>query len=310
VQLRVIDRITGHIVQVYEGHNQATNPMLTGIAHYLEGNGILNQGDITLNRYIPRYISLGTMGLINQDQEQATDEDGQPVIDDEGNPVYNGLPSGIGTPDTAVQLDGESDEEFEIRRFTAYMQQTPSYGSDGYATYTDGDINVAENNGRIYLGLGPVYANRPDMSKTIDCELISSFPRAKVSYRTVVPESKSEKPKTIDVIFNAMISTGALAQFREPSKDYIYITEAGLWGDATWCSNNNGLLAGYRIAPPNENNWDMSIKENRDILKSQIIRVGINQVVQVMWKIQIGSIGQLSSRVYDTSIYIGKDGVS
>ena len=303
VQFRVIDKITGQTVKVYEGHNQATNTMLTGIAHYLSGDGVLNQGYDTLSRYVPRYISLGCMGLINQEQEQ--------ILDENDEPTTNGLPAGIGTPDTAEKLEDETDEEYEIRRYTAYMRQTPSYGSDGYATYSDGTINVNENNGRIYLGLGPIYANRPDAEKTINCELISdSFPRAKISYRSLIPENKAEKPHTIDAIFSAMISTGALAQFREPGKDYLFITEAGLWSDPVWKSNNNGLLAGYRIAPPNEANWDMNAKANRDILKSQVIRVGINQVVQVIWKVQIGSIGQLTSRVYDTSIYIGKDGVS
>lgn len=309
VQFRVIDRITGQTVQVYDGHNQATNTMLTGIAHYLSGNGVLGQGPDTLGMFVPRYISLGTMGLINQEQEQAID-DGEPVVDENDEPVYNGLPAGIGTPDTAEQQEGESDEDWEIRRFTSYMQQTPSYGSDGYATFANGNVNVTDNNGRAYLGLGPVFANRPAPDKTIDCELISnSFPRAKISYRSIIPAGQAEKPNTIDVIFSAMISTGALAQFREPDKNYLYITEAGLWSEPLWKDHNNGLLAGYRIAPPNENNWDMSIKANRDILKSQVIRVGINQVVQVIWKVQLGSIGQLNSRVYDTSIYIGKDGV-
>lgn len=284
VQFRVYDIKTGGLVRCYEGHNQATNTMLTGIAHYLCGDGVLNQGADTLGLYVPKYISVGTMGLINQEQDE----------------TY--LPVGIGTPDTAERLDGETDDAYELRRFTAYMQQTPSYGSDGYA------LNASEDNGREFLGLGPMYADRPDSSKTIRCELISnSFPRSSISYRSLIPENKSEKPQTIDVVYSAMISTGALAQFREDGKDYIFITEAGLWSVPTWRSNNNGLLAGYRIAPPDENNWDMSVKANRDILKSQIIRVGINQVVQVIWKIQLGSIGQLTSKISDTSIYIGKE---
>ena len=92
-----------------------------------------------------------------------------------------------------------------------------------------------------------------------------------------------------------MISTGALAQFRNPGQDYIFITEVGLWSKKHWeDSGANGLLAAYRIAPPNEKNWDMKIKENRELLKKQIIKVNKNQVVQVIWKIQLGSIDQLS----------------
>lgn len=300
VSFRVIDKSTGRIVQQVEGHNSATNSMLVGIAHYLTGDGVFNQGIHMLSNYVPRYISLGTMGLVNQEED------------------VNGLPLGIGV------VDGDDEE----KRFTDYMNQCPGFGADGY------DDN--ENNNRMYSGLGPVYQNRAS-SKTINCELISgTFPRADISYRDIVPETKAELPKTIDVVFSAMISTGALAQFRDYKSDsivtsgepsnpsqsncycdcncncnpnmngssdtvnesernrYLFITEAGLWSKRDWTSGgNNGLLAGYRIVPPNEENWDMSKQENRDILKRCILRVGINQVVQVIWKIQLGAIEQL-----------------
>lgn len=288
VQFRVFDRASGALVKTYEGHNQATNTMLTGIAHYLQGDGILNQGIATLGMFVPKYISLGVMGLMSQEEDE------------------NGLPTGIsGYMDDMEQGDSETDEEYEIRRFTSYMQQTPSYGADGYYT------SDADNNNRPYFGLGPAFGDRPDQTKTISCELISkAYPRSAISYRSLIPEDQSETPQTIDVIFSAMVSTGALAQFRETGKDYVFITEAGLWSTPTYSAGaHNGLLAGYRIAPPNENNWDMTVEHNRDLLKQQVIRVGINQVVQVIWKIQIGSIGQLQSRVYDTSIYIGQSEV-
>lgn len=273
VSFRVIDESTGKVVQQVEGHNSATNSMLVGIAHYLTGDGVFNQGIHMLSNYVPRYISLGTMGLINQEED------------------VNGLPLGIGV------VDGDDEE----KRFTDYMNQCPGFGADGY------DDN--ENNNRIYSGLGPAYQNRAS-NKTINCELISgTFPRADISYRDIVPETHAELPKTIDVVFSAMISTGALAQFRDyklnmnGSSDivnesernrYLFITEAGLWSKRDWTSGgNNGLLAGYRIVPPNEENWDMSRQENRDILKRCILKVGINQVVQVIWKIQLGAIEQL-----------------
>ena len=41
----------------------------------------------------------------------------------------------------------------------------------------------------------------------------------------------------------------------------------------------------------------MSKYENREILKRNVLRVGTNQVVQVIWKVQIGSIEQLTSTV-------------
>ena len=286
VQFRVFDRATGALVKVYEGHNQATNTMLTGLAHYLCGDGVFNQGYDMLSAYVPRYISLGTMGLINQDEDATTH-----------------LPVGISGYGVGEQGEGESDEDYEARRFVAYMQQLPSYGADGYYT------NTTQNNNRLYLGLGPDFAHRPETGQTISCELISaSFPRAKITYRSITPENRSETPETIDVIYSAMISTGALAQFREQGRDYVFITEAGLWSSPQYDNNKlgRGLLAGYRIAPPNESDWDMNIRANRELLKQQVIRVGVNQVVEVIWKIQIGSMAQLQTRIYDTSIYIGK----
>lgn len=370
VSIRVLDSKSGKVISSHIGHNAATNSLLVGIAHYLTGDGVLNQGYHMLNYYIPKYISLGTMGLINQDEDE------------------NGLPAGIG-----VSEGSEED------RFVDYLLQVPGYGADGY------DPNL--NNNREYFGLGPVFADRdtskivtetiqlgdinldgvvnnadilmfadylagnvkltdkqllaadvnqdgeincsdlalitqcvsgeitlgtveyrPSIAPTINCELISdSFPRVQISYRDIVPETESEIPQTIDVIFSAMISTGALAQFREPGKDYIFITEAGLWSKKDWESGgDNGLLAGYRIAPPNKQIWAMtaesvsddyaitylkdqgidtptedqiqSIKpeiaqNNRQILKQNIIRVGPNQVVQVIWKIQLGGLEQL-----------------
>ena len=448
VSFRVIDSRTGKVVSTHKGHNAATNSLLVGIGHYLKGDGVLNQGWSMLSAYVPRYISLGTMGLLNQEEDE------------------NGLPAGIGersyvghvygeltdsqlesigkrlanssedeTEDAElVPVDGRSlisDEDAELLRYIDYLTHAPGFGADGY------DPNL--NNGRKLEGLGPMFADRayasenlddllankisykktngvyygsthvnhmfkngslqpaelvfqcslgvwisddesdatstsghwseadqdkyvltvknipqndddivlsgryvsdgvriylypPDgglpatvqarwdifessgdswwrivnpgsfeiqpnrkcPAKTINCELISpSFPRAQISFRDVVPEMEAEFPKTIDVIFSAMISTGALAQFREPGKDYVFITEAGLWAQRDWISGgDNGLLAGYRIAPQNNENWDMSVPENRRILKDQIIKVKKNQVVQVIWKIQLGGIDQ------------------
>lgn len=374
VCIRVIDHTSGEIISSHTGHNAATNSLLTGIGHYLTGDGILNQGYPMLSNFIPKYISLGTMGLINQEQDA------------------DGLPAGIGV------IEGS-----EEKRFTDYLLQCPGYGADGY------DPNL--NNNRSFLGLGPMFKDRTDTVKgeilqlgdlnfdgkvdesdvmlfvdyncglikltdrqlavadvnqdgyvncddlsvirrcasgeltiddlgkieyktgvprTINCELISeSFPRALISFRDIVPETESELPQTIDVVFSAMISTGALAQFREPGKDYIFITEAGLWSKRQWSSGgDNGLLAGYRIAPPNAENWGMTTEAitddsaikylqnhgvpnptpdqitnikpqvaefNRTILKQNIIKVGINQVVQVIWKIQLSGLEQLGN---------------
>ena len=69
VLFRVIDKGTGKVVREYEGHNQATNTMLTGIGHYLAGDGTTNANAI-LGAFVPKYISLGTMGLINQKEDE------------------------------------------------------------------------------------------------------------------------------------------------------------------------------------------------------------------------------------------------
>lgn len=275
VTIRVLDGVTNKVESEHIGHNHATNSMLIGIANYLKGDGVLNQGYSLLSNNLPKYISLGTMGLVNQDEDE------------------NGLPCGIGVSET----DGHGTLLTEAERFNDYMNQSPGFGADGY--------DSARNNNRLYSGLGPRYANR-DSLKTVRCELISeTFPRAQITYRSSLPESLSEVPETIDIVYSAMISTGALAQFREPGKDYIFITEAGLWSKPTWNDvGANGLLAGYRIIPPNKENHTMVASDtvseeqaaiNREILKRQIIKVRTNQVVQVIWKIQIGAITQFNT---------------
>ena len=268
VYIRVLDSRSGIVLSEHQGHNSATNSMLLGIAHYLKGDGVFNQGHEMLSAFVPKYISLGTMGLINQDADS------------------NGLPAGIGVSET--KNPGESDEEYEIRRFKEYMEQVPGYGADGY--------NSAQNNGRAYFGLGPMFNET-----AVKCELISAtFGRSPITYRSILPEAQSELPETIDIVFSAMVSTGALAQFRGDN-DYVFVTEVGMWSKKQWVDNSqNGLLAGYRIVPPNSDNYDMNIAANRQILKQNILRVGKNQVVQIIWKIQLGIAGSFA---YDSSTY-------
>lgn len=333
VSIRVLDAFTGEVVQEHTGHNAATNTILTGIAHYLTGAGVLNQAYDSLVDFIPKYISLGTMGLMNQDEDASGLPAGIGVVDSRSNyTISTALPVGapstdhyavyqadnngnytivIGTYPTLQQAEEVIDDQSEYNRFADYMVQTPGYGSDGYALR-----KPSEANNRAYLGLGPDYIKRyfdgqdGRENRTIDCELISSsFPRAPISFRDIVPEYEAEVPETLDIVFSAMISTGALSQFREPGRDYLFITEAGLWSRRNWDSTDtngdNGLLAGYRIVPPDSDNWDMADPANRQILKENIIRVGINQVVQVIWKIQLGSIKQLTGldQLYPDKMY-------
>lgn len=294
VTIRVLDAKTLDVVSTHEGHNQGTNSMLLGIAHYLLGDGVLNQENSTLSDFLPKYMSLGTMGLMNQDE---TDD---------------GLPAGVGnTPRSGVTESDLSrirshyaelgrtitlDEAYDILRYTEYKDQQPGYGADGY------DSN--QNNGRYYLGLGPIYSGSGD---AVRCELVSStFPRSKITYRQIIPETESESPETIDIVLSAMISTGALAQFRN-GRDHIFITEAGLWAKPNYSGlSDNGLLAGYRIMPSDKDKWDMQYEENRKAVDESIIRVGINQVVQVIWKLQIGAPYDLLGETVDMREYYTK----
>ena len=57
VSFNVYDAITHKLKRHHEGHNAVTNSMLTGIGHYLLGDGTLNQGWDMLHMWIPKYIS-------------------------------------------------------------------------------------------------------------------------------------------------------------------------------------------------------------------------------------------------------------
>lgn len=434
VTIRVIDEISGKIVSEHTGHNNSTNSMLIGIAHYLAGDGIVNQGISMLSKYVPQYISLGTMGLDNQEADEYglpagigyikefTEEEYQilaelqAVIDDLKNQldalackcykqgckecfercINEELRNQI--EELERQLEeakqnykdtyDEIYDKYEEEAFANYMKERPGYGADGY--------DEQLNNGRKYAGLGWAWSGYDIYQEYVEGSVISykgklyrakesstpnfergqyfpfstdkweevdeeyqpkgweiispSFPRELISYRDIVPETESEFPETVDLVLSALVSTGVLQQFREEDKDYIFITEAGLWSRKDFVSNSvnsytnygvneNGLLAGYRICPPNEENWYMVAKnipqsivdkylekhpeyadtdveelkkiiakENRNILKSQIIRVGRNQVVQIVWKIQIGTVDQfakiedLRKKYYDIDV--------
>jgi hypothetical protein len=444
VTIRVIDEPTGKVVQEHVGHNAATNSLLTGIAHYLMGDGVLNQAKDTLSSWVPQYISLGTMGLTSQ----ASDESGRPI--------------GIGyTPAAPASATPEEQLLNEKLRFEEYINQTPGFGADGYDSnsnndrdwfglgypysdkpnkivqdfydggateyiltnmpiqidtssivsvtiYPDGVINQdihdssvirsvlstneysihlnSNNEAVVYIPNGTPVGSRLaiiyliDSKDAVNCELITSETlRSKITYRSIIPEVQSEIPNTLDVIYSAFISLGALKQFRG-ANDYIYITEAGLWSKPYYSnSGDNGLLAGYRILPTDdeasevgvqqiftgdgtsyaftfnetaleitsvtidnklvtnynldsENNqivfvnidgsstdpyyrpaaganiiviykttasWkDMSLAQNRLEVQDNIIRVGVNQVAQVIWKLQLGGLEQLNGLRY------------
>jgi hypothetical protein len=149
VTIRVIDEATNKVVQEHIGHNAATNSLLTGIAHYLLGDGTLNQGSDTLTSWVPQYISLGTMGLTGQNSETFLDEE-----DD----VEYIVPSDVGTTLPAPESATPEEKALNAQlRFTEYLNQTPGFGADGY------DENT--NNDRSYFGLGLPYDDRPPIMK-------------------------------------------------------------------------------------------------------------------------------------------------
>ena len=459
VTIRIIDEPTGKVVQEHVGHNAATNSLLTGIAHYLMGDGVLNQGQDTLMLWVPQYISLGTMGLTSQNSETIT-VDGVNYI----------VPSGLGyTPEAPDSATAEEKELNARLRFSEYINQTPGFGADGYDTNS--------NNDREWFGLGYPYSLKPsklvqdfydsgsdtytlthtpltedtdsiisvtvypdhdgqsgvinqdthdtsvvrsvlpvddysveyvegtgyvltitngsgytgriaviyttDSADAENCELISAkldndgkiVPltfRSKITYRDMIPEIQSEVPNTLDVVFSAMVSVGALKDYRGDN-DYIYITEAGLWSKPYYNdSGDNGMLAGYRIMPSDDeilpvanietftgdgttmefvlsktaididsvtvdgvpssdytldkdtnslvfistapadgstinvtytyeitDSWkDMTVEANRQKVQRSILRIGVNQVAQIIWKIQLGGLEQLNGLRY------------
>lgn len=335
VTMQVINE-DGSVAQEHKSHNMATHGLLYGISRYLVGDGVLNQAYSVLSEYIPKYISIGTMGLINQNEDA------------------EGLPDGVG--------DEDGTEEY---RFDLYMRRSPGFGADGY--------DLTKNNGRtdvypLLAGLGPPFARRGEVGAavigerpspppveggvcpvcgtkcecscpccnpvdpepigtniydTVKCELISdNFPRMQIAYREIVDSNKSELPQTIDIVYSAMISVGALKAFRPPGQDYVFITESGLWAKKHWTDGHNGLLAGYRIKPTNRafypmlqtyQVWDVASQqfvnvevdqntpENRNLLKRSILRVGKNQSVLVTWKLTIGAIDDLN--VHEVILY-------
>jgi len=262
VLLQVIDQGTGKIVQRAVGHNSATDTLVSGICHYLIGDGVLNQGPYSLGRYIPKYISLGTIGLPTQEYEDV---------------------SGVQVP--AFIGEGSVGSTSEAEQVSNYISHLPGFGADGTST--------SLNNGRSYFGLGPQFGTEGTTLES-GVELSNgSFPRVPISFRQVLSSSQSERAKTVDAIFSAMISSSTLKSMRNPENDYIFISEAGLWSSKDYISGSeNGLLAGYRILPT-------SSEYTYDDIRKSILRVGKNQVVQVVWKIQVGSIEDLTSNEGD-----------
>lgn len=150
VTIRVIDEATNKVVQEHVGHNAATNSMLTGIAHYLLGDGTLNQGSDMLTTWVPQYISLGTMGLTSQESESIYDDD-----DDHYEYI---VPAALGTTLPAPSSATEEEKRLNAQlRFTEYLNECPGFGADGY------DENT--NNDRTYFGLGLPYDDRPVLKK-------------------------------------------------------------------------------------------------------------------------------------------------
>lgn len=280
VTLNVIDINTGEVVQTHSGHNMATNSLIYGIAHYLTGDGILGQGTSMLSSYVPQYISVGTMGLKSQ-----TPKNGLPDIDSS---YVNEFP-GYGSDGYDLNDMNNRNQYGLGRAFTSYSDKLTYKSGDkvtisGYEYICNSDINMPMPYDKSYWTKG-------DKIPDVGIELIDPV-RFDISFRDIEPETKAELPRTMDVIFSTMISTGVLSKYRG-NRDFIYITEVGLWSkklfvDVETVGGTNGLLAGYRLMPKNSDDWGNTTK-----VKQSILRVGKNQVVQVVWKIQLGSMTDL-----------------
>ena len=143
VTIRVLDEATGEVIQEHVGHNAATNSLLTGIAHYLMGDGVLNQGSDTLSMWVPQYMSVGTMGLTSQESETITETIG-------GEEVTFVVPAALGYTPPAPSSASEEEQELNVRlRYSEYVNQTPGFGADGY--------DDVSNTDREWLGLGLPY---------------------------------------------------------------------------------------------------------------------------------------------------------
>jgi len=262
VCLRVVDLRTKKVVQEFIGHNTATSTILSGIVHFLAGDGILNQARFTLKDYIPQYMSLGTMGLCSQGYDA------------------DGLPTGIGNRD-------DPDDSGKIEAIKNYLSHIPGFGADG--------INPDYNNNRTAFGLGDPYT-----SSNLEGELISdSVLRVPITFRNIIPETDTEYPKSMDLILGGLVSANDLSSFMGEN-DYLFISEAGLWNNQfdDGDSENNGLLAAYRISPiaSYENYTEYTDEELLSLyeeLKTKILRVNSDQVVEIIWKIQLGCIEDL-----------------
>ena len=329
VSFRVLDAKTGAVIQEHVGHNSATNSLLVGIGHYLLGDGVLNQAQEMLSAYIPKYISLGTMGLKSQ---AYTILDGKKVPCDIGSGyVYRAqdysikevtdwdspLPekpkkyivtrTGVELPNATfserscavayidsyvsgnLYYPDDPDNRYECPRARCedYISQAPGFGADG--SYPTHNNERTQDEDSPFFGLGPPATSSDNVNKEL---ISSSYFRVPISFRDLVPAHESEQAETIDVVYSALVSTGALSSFRSGNNDYLFITEAGLWSKREYDSTSgaNGLLAGYRIKLPDENkNQRMDLLENRQALQKEILCVGVNQVVQVIWKIQLGT---------------------
>jgi hypothetical protein len=166
----------------------------------------------------------------------------------------------------------------------------------------------------------------------LECELVTHQHNRVpiIARRAFYPLSRTdgmntaEAVRSIDVVYTALISLGALKAFRG-NRDYIFITECGLWanrwnGDKYPTSDqipaslrgkfkaSADMLAGYRIFPAGwtpqdltDNLVDIHNITNQPVtitpaqryqrrmrqLQRSILRVGRGQVVQVEWKVQL-----------------------
>ena len=149
--------------------------------------------------------------------------------------------------DVTVYPDGVVNQDMHDTTVVREVIPADKYSFDGMVVTINSNYPAPAAGSRIAI----IYTI--DSKEASTCELIDSTSlRSKITYRGIIPEVQSEVPGTLDVIYSAFISTGELAKYRG-DRDYIYITEAGLWSKPSYTSGgDNGLLAGYRIMPSDD----------------------------------------------------------
>ena len=83
-----------------------------------------------------------------------------------------------------------------------------------------------------------------------------------------------------------------------PKSDYILDTTNNSLKFVDEAPSVGQLIVVYRTSDTSGTWKDMSVKENRELVQKNIIRIGEGQVAQIIWKLQLGGLEQLEGLRY------------